>query len=70
MNSMGDAHRISKEYHDAEFEKLLRHMDTGKIGHNLSEYFIRPAYQYTKAECKGLSYESIDLQRVSHIQNV
>lgn len=45
-------------------------MDTGKIGHSLSEYFTRPAYQYTKAECKGLSYEPTDLQRVNHLQDI
>lgn len=54
---MGDAHRIprsiDKKFSDSCFEALLR-MDPSDLSRNLSSFYTRPAYQYTKAEVGGL----------------
>ena len=54
---MGDAHRIpkatDKKYSDPEFEVLLK-IAPYKLKHNLSPFFTRPTYQYTKAEVGGI----------------
>ena len=53
---MGDKHRIVKskdrKFSDSSVETLLR-VDPNKLGHDLSPFFTRPVYQYTKAECGG-----------------
>ena len=63
---MGDLHRIvrakDKKFSDPGFEQLLR-IDPQKLKHNLSLFFIRPAYQYTKAEVGGVP----NLRRANHI---
>lgn len=41
---MGGKNRIAKDFPDAEFQKLMRDMDCGKVRGGLSEDFIRPAY--------------------------
>ena len=55
---MGDRHRIpklkDKKFSDPEFEVLLR-IEPNKLKHNLSPFFTRPAYQYTKAEVGGIN---------------
>lgn len=54
---MGSLHRIikakDKKFSDPEFTKLLRDSDTGKLNHDLSPFFTRPLYAYTKAEVGG-----------------
>lgn len=54
---MGDVHRIprskDKKFSDPCFEKLLS-MDIEKLPTKRSSFYIRPAYQYTKAEVGGL----------------
>lgn len=54
---MGDAHRIikskDKKYSDPEFELLLQ-IDPHKLRHYRNPFFVRPAYQYTKAETGGI----------------
>lgn len=54
---MGDKNRIirvkDKKFSDPEFEKLLRDSDNGKLRHDLSPFFTRPAYVYTKAAVGG-----------------
>lgn len=52
---MGDVNRITKPFHDFEFEKLMRAMDTGKFKCKTSSFFERPVYQYTKAEVGHVS---------------
>ena len=47
---MGDRNRICKEHLDPEVVKVFSGIDSGKIKHNLSSFFVRPLYQYTKAE--------------------
>ena len=55
---MGDKHRIprcaDKSYSDPEFERTLRDSDKGRLKHNLSPFFTRPAYQYTKVAVGGI----------------
>ena len=56
---MGDRHRITKDFDDSSFVKLLGDIDRNRVKHNLSHFFTRPAYQYTKAEVgaiDGVSY--------------
>lgn len=54
---MGDTHRIprskDKKHSDPEFELLLR-IDPHKLKRDRSLFFVRPAYQYTKAEVGGI----------------
>lgn len=54
---MGDVHKIprsmDKKFSDACFEKLLR-INPSDLSRNLSPFYTRPAYQYTKAEVGGL----------------
>lgn len=54
---MGDVHRIPKakerKFSDTEVERLLR-IDPQRLRHDLSSFFTRPAYQYTKAEIGGI----------------
>ena len=47
---MSGAHKITKDYHDTAFVKLMHDMDQNKVKHELSSFFTRPVYQYTKAE--------------------
>lgn len=53
---MGDLHKVikakDKKFSDPEFEALLR-IEPTKLSRNLSSFFTRPAYQYTKAEVGG-----------------
>lgn len=64
---MGDKNRIprcaNKPYSDPEFERTLRDSDNGKLKHNLSPFFVRPLYQYTKAEVGRVP----NLRRANHI---
>lgn len=61
---MGDTHRIprcmDKKYSDPEFAGLLL-IDPCKLNHNLSPFYTRPAYAYTKAAVGGLYNEISDL---------
>jgi len=54
---MGDVYRIprsmDKKFSDACFEALLR-INPSDLSRNLSSFYTRPAYQYTKAEVGGL----------------
>ena len=54
---MGDLHRIikarNKKFSDPEFEKVLRDSDSGRLSHDLSAFFTRPVYAYTKASVGG-----------------
>ena len=63
---MGDVHRIPKsterKFSDPGFEQLLR-IEPQKLKHNLSPFFVRPLYQYTKAEVGRVP----NLQRANHI---
>ena len=56
---MGDLHRVikakDKKFSDPEFEVRLR-IEPTKLSRNLSSFFTRPAYQYTKAEIGGNCY--------------
>lgn len=55
---MGDKNRIirakDKKISDPEFETLLK-ISPEKLRHNLSPFFTRPAYQYTKSEVGSVS---------------
>lgn len=63
---MGDRNRIvktkDKKFSDPGFEQLLR-IDPQKLKHNLSPFFVRPLYQYTKAEVGRVP----NLPRANHI---
>ena len=65
---MGDRHRIpkvtDKKYSDPEFEKLLR-VDPYTLKHNLSPFFTRPAYVYTKAAVGGITDGLSNVQRIN-----
>ena len=54
---MGDVHRImrvkDKKFSDPEFEFILR-CDVSKLSRDLSPFYTRPAYAYTKAEVGGI----------------
>lgn len=53
---MGDLHKIikakSKRFSDPEVEYLLT-TNPENLSRDLSPFFTRPVYQYTKAECGG-----------------
>lgn len=54
---MGDLHKIikakDKKFSDPEFEFLLV-CDVNRLSHNLSPFYTRPAYAYTKASVGGI----------------
>ena len=58
---MGDMHRIprckDKKHSDTDFEYLLK-VDPNKLSHNLSSFFTRPVYAYTKASVGGHEHET------------
>lgn len=66
---MGDTHRIpratDKKYSDPEFERLLS-IEPAKISRNFSQFYIRPVYQYTKAEVGRVP----NLRRANHITDL
>jgi hypothetical protein len=47
---MGSASRLKKDHTDNEVEKIFRLIDNGKLVNYRNIAFLRPAYQYTKAE--------------------
>lgn len=63
---MGDKNRITHDYSDGAFEKLMRDMDTGKIKKTSNWFMDHPAYYGTSIEqrkretniCKGCVYYS------------
>lgn len=66
---MGDTHRIpratDKKYSDTEFERLLS-IEPAKLSRNFSQFYIRPVYQYTKAEVGRVP----NLRRANHITDL
>lgn len=66
---MGDVHRIpratDKKHSDPEFERLLS-IEPAKLSRNFSQFYIRPVYQYTKAEVGRVP----DLRRANHITDL
>ena len=54
---MGDLHKLikakDKKFSDPEFEFLLM-CDVSKLSRDLSPFYTRPAYAYTKAEVGGI----------------
>ena len=54
---MGDKNRIARgkerKFSDPEFERLLRDSDKGRLKHELSPFFTRPVFAYTKAAVGG-----------------
>lgn len=61
---MEGKHRIprcmDKKMSDPEFEGLLR-IDPDRLSRNLSPFFIRPAYDHTKAPVGGIHHELSDV---------
>lgn len=45
---MGDVHRINKDFNDPTFLKLLHDLDKNRVKFELSSFYTRPAYAYTK----------------------
>ena len=44
--------------YNAEMDKIFHQLDKGKLqGKELSPFYTRPVYQYTKAECGGREHE-------------
>ncbi len=54
---MGDKNKICKDWNDPSFAKLLRDMEKGKVNKNLSSFYTRPVYAYTKAKVGDIGDE-------------
>ena len=52
---MGDKHRISKDFNDPTFQKLLHDMDRNRVPCELSSFYVRPAYAHTKQSIGGVT---------------
>jgi hypothetical protein len=52
INTMGNTKRLKSEFADSTSEllKIFNAIDKGRVVENLPRDFLRPAYQYTKAE--------------------
>ena len=67
---MGDRSRLTKQFTDNTFEKLMRDADTGKLKHNLSPFYTRPAYSYTIASVGGIKNGVSNVRRVNPLTDL
>lgn len=51
---MGDKNKLVHNFNSNELENILYAAEHGKLNHNLSPFFTRPAYSGTKASVGGV----------------
>lgn len=71
MYNMGRGFSTIVHNYNIELDNIFQQLDNGKLQQEeLSPFYTKPVYQYTKAECGGRDHELQNVRRARKAANI